>query len=48
MKKNLIFQDHVLIELSQTGLSKKSKHDEDILVREDDPFLVVHPNYTID
>ena len=38
----------MLIELWQTGLSKKSKHDEEALIREDDPFLVVHPNYIID
>ena len=38
----------MLIELSQTGLSRKSKHDEEALIREDDPFLVVHPNYVID
>jgi len=38
----------VLIELAVTGLEKKSKRDEDTLVKEDDPFLVVHPNYVID
>ena len=38
----------MLIELSQTGLSRKSKLDEEALIREDDPFLVVHPNYVID
>ncbi|XP_014781505.1 zygotic DNA replication licensing factor mcm6 [Octopus bimaculoides] len=45
----LIHHDHVLIELKQTGLKSMSKHKEDeSLVREDDPFLVVHPNYVID
>jgi len=36
-------QDHVLIELKQTGL----KTDQGLVI-EDDPFLVVHPNYVID
>jgi hypothetical protein len=36
-------QDHVLIELKQTGL----KTDKGLVI-EDDPFLVVHPNYVID
>jgi hypothetical protein len=33
----------VLIELKQTGL----KTDKGLVI-EDDPFLVVHPNYVID
>lgn len=41
----LVQHDHVLIELKQTGL--KSKTDQ-ALVIEDDPFIVVHPNYVID
>ena len=45
---SLSLQDHVLIELSQTGLGKKSKRDADVLIKEDDPFLVVHPNYVLD
>ena len=36
-------QDHVLIELKQKGL----KTDQGLVI-EDDPFLVVHPNYVID
>ncbi|KAH3703399.1 hypothetical protein DPMN_078435 [Dreissena polymorpha] len=44
----LVHHDHVLIELAQTGLSRKNKRDEDTLVRDDDPFLVVHPNYVVD
>ncbi|XP_064611933.1 zygotic DNA replication licensing factor mcm6-like [Liolophura sinensis] len=44
----LVHHDHVIIELKQTGLKARSKVDEDELVREDDPFLVVHPNYVID
>ncbi|KAL5009589.1 hypothetical protein ScPMuIL_011894 [Solemya velum] len=43
----LVHHDHVLIELKQTGLNQKGK-DGDALVREDDPFLVVHPNYVVD
>ena len=41
-----LLQDHVLIELKQTGLKKG--REEEQLIKEDDPFLVVHPNYTID
>ncbi|XP_041371751.1 zygotic DNA replication licensing factor mcm6-like [Gigantopelta aegis] len=44
----LVQHDHVLIELKQTGLKKLSKHEEETLTREDDPFLVVHPNYVVD
>lgn len=45
----LIHHDHVLIELKQTGLKSISKHKEaEGLIREDDPFIVVHPNYVID
>lgn len=36
-------QDHVLIELTQTGMK-----GQDSLVREDDPYIVVHPNYVMD
>lgn len=39
----LVQHDHVLIELKQTGL----KSDQGLVI-EDDPFLVVHPNYVID
>ena len=35
----------MLIQLDQTGLMD---HSEDHLVVEDDPILVVHPNYVID
>ncbi|XP_033731881.1 zygotic DNA replication licensing factor mcm6-like isoform X2 [Pecten maximus] len=38
----LVHHDHVLIELKQTGLKGEG------LVREEDPFLVVHPNYLVD
>ncbi|WAR04641.1 MC6ZB-like protein [Mya arenaria] len=44
----LVHHDHVMIELAQTGLEKRSKRDEDTLIKEDDPFLVVHPNYVIE
>ncbi|ESO02705.1 hypothetical protein HELRODRAFT_185013 [Helobdella robusta] len=42
--KRLINHDHVLIKLSYTGLSKGRTE----IVEEDDPILVVHPNYVID
>lgn len=38
-----LLQDHVLIELTQTGMK-----GQDDLVREEDPYVVVHPNYVID
>ena len=41
------FQDHVIIQLDQTGLKARTKQDEQ-LVREEDPILVVHPNYIVD
>ncbi|KAL8591135.1 hypothetical protein ACOMHN_063759 [Nucella lapillus] len=44
----LIHVDNVLIELKQTGLKPGKKHDEDTLVREDDPILVVHPNFVLE
>ncbi|KAH9498202.1 MCM DNA helicase complex subunit mcm6 [Bulinus truncatus] len=43
----LIHHDHVLIQLTQTGLKPRGGQDGD-LVKEDDPILVVHPNYTIE
>ena len=43
----LSFQDQVIIELTQTGLGKRSR-EEETLTKEDDPILVVHPNYVID
>lgn len=44
----LLSQDNVLIELRQTGLQPQTKHGESSLIREDDPILVVHPNFVID
>nr|AGY14509.1 minichromosome maintenance deficient 6 [Scyliorhinus canicula] len=42
----LIHYDHILIELKQTGLkSRKGEGDE---VLEQDPFLVVNPNYALE
>merc|ERR1712168_1008791 len=44
----LVHHDHVIIQLDSTGLTGKGKHaTDDQLVREDDPILVVHPNYVI-
>lgn len=42
----LVHHDHVLIQLTQTGLKPRGGQGE--LVREEDPILVVHPNYMID
>ncbi|KAL4229140.1 MCM DNA helicase complex subunit mcm6 [Mactra antiquata] len=44
----LVHHDHVLIELAQTGLTRRTKQDEESLIKEDDPYLVVHPNYVVD
>ncbi|KAK3796633.1 hypothetical protein RRG08_008387 [Elysia crispata] len=43
----LVHHDHVLIQLTQTGLKPRGGQEGD-LIREDDPILVVHPNYMID
>ena len=39
----LIYQDQVIIPLSRTGLSGKDETSE-----EEDPLLVVHPNYILE
>jgi len=39
--------DQVIIQLDQTGLKARSKNDEEQLITEQDPILVVHPNYVI-
>ena len=44
----LVHHDHILIELQQTGIKKRTRKDSDSLVKEDDPILVVHPNYIVD
>lgn len=41
------FQDHIIIELTKTGLKKISK-DGDEPVMEEDPLLVVNPNYILE
>jgi hypothetical protein len=40
----------VLIQLDQTGLSARRGAGADVegFVHEDDPFIVVHPNYVVD
>ena len=44
-----LLQDYVIIQLEGTGLMQRNKQDQDgAFVREDDPILVVHPNYVID
>ncbi|CAJ0940653.1 unnamed protein product, partial [Ranitomeya imitator] len=42
----LVHYDQILIELSQTGL-KGSREDEDA-TKDEDPFLVVNPNYLLE
>ncbi|CAG5124538.1 unnamed protein product [Candidula unifasciata] len=43
----LVHHDHVLIQLTQTGLKPRSGQEDD-MHKEADPILVVHPNYIID
>lgn len=42
-----LFKDHIIIELTKTGL-KKISEDGDEPVLEEDPFLVVNPNYILE
>ncbi|XP_033625243.1 zygotic DNA replication licensing factor mcm6-B-like [Asterias rubens] len=45
----LIKKDHVLIELSVTGLKeRKADSESEGIVDEKDPLLVVHPNFTME
>ncbi|XP_043252206.1 DNA replication licensing factor Mcm6 [Colletes gigas] len=41
----LTYHDQIIIPLTTAELKRKGKHDEE---EEDDPLLVVHPNYIID
>uniref|UniRef100_W5N6W7 DNA replication licensing factor MCM6 n=1 Tax=Lepisosteus oculatus TaxID=7918 RepID=W5N6W7_LEPOC len=43
----LIHYDHIIIELTQTGLKRAGAQGEDPRA-EEDPFLVVNPNYVIE
>ncbi|KAJ8406926.1 hypothetical protein AAFF_G00292020 [Aldrovandia affinis] len=43
----LIHYDHILIELTQTGL-KKAAHSGEEPIQEEDPFIVVNPNYVLE
>jgi len=40
-----VFQDHALIQLTQTGM--KSDKDGEGETVEEDPILVLHPNYIV-
>ncbi|KAG8453222.1 hypothetical protein GDO86_000015, partial [Hymenochirus boettgeri] len=42
----LVHYDQILIELSQTGL--KGSGEEEEVTKEDDPYLVVNPNYILE
>lgn len=42
-----LFKDHIIIELTKTGLKKVSEDGEEP-VMEEDPFLVVNPNYVLE
>uniref|UniRef100_A0A8C7IN87 DNA replication licensing factor MCM6 n=1 Tax=Oncorhynchus kisutch TaxID=8019 RepID=A0A8C7IN87_ONCKI len=43
----LIHYDHIIIELTKTGLKKVSDEGEEPVI-EEDPFLVVNPNYILE
>lgn len=40
-------QDHIIIELTKTGLKKVGEEGEEP-VMEEDPYLVVNPNYILE
>ncbi|MEE6489095.1 hypothetical protein FKM82_015484 [Ascaphus truei] len=42
----LVHYDHILIELTQSGL--KGSAEEKAVTKEDDPYLVVNPNYLLE
>lgn len=42
-----ILQDHIIIELTKTGLKKVTDEGEEPVL-EEDPFLVVNPNYVLE
>ncbi|KAK7092443.1 hypothetical protein V1264_008184 [Littorina saxatilis] len=44
----LIHVDNVFIELKQAGLQPQRKRGEETLTRDEDPILVVHPNFVVD
>lgn len=41
------FQEHIIIELTKTGLKKVGDEGEEPVI-EEDPFLVVNPNYILE
>lgn len=45
LRTNCVLQDHVLIELTQAGLKGSSEGSESY---EEDPYLVVNPNYLLE
>ncbi|XP_067854807.1 maternal DNA replication licensing factor mcm6-like [Heptranchias perlo] len=44
----LVHNDHILIELTMSGLKKLKAGKGDDVIEEDDPFLVVNPNYVLE
>ncbi|XP_061432588.1 zygotic DNA replication licensing factor mcm6-A-like isoform X2 [Lethenteron reissneri] len=44
----LVHYDHVLIEIAQTGLGQRRRGEGDEVVQEEDPFLVVNPNFVLE
>lgn len=46
INKMCFLKDQVIIPLSTTGLKSKQKSSDQEV--EDDPLLVVHPNYVVD
>lgn len=43
----LIHHDNIIIELAQTGITDEKGGDSEI-IKEEDPLLVVHPNFTLE
>ncbi|XP_048464079.1 maternal DNA replication licensing factor mcm6-like [Rhincodon typus] len=46
--QRLVHNDHILIELTKSGLKKLKTGEGDDAIEEDDPFLVVNPNYVLE
>lgn len=46
LNESFTLQDHIIIELTKTGLKKVADGEEPVM--EEDPFLVVNPNYVLE
>lgn len=44
----LIYHDQVIIPLTNTGLAERGRHAQQTAVDDEEPLLVVHPNYIVE